>query len=115
MNSGGERPPHPSWAAPERRPFDFSVCYAETRLSISAKSSSDGNEVKATLESLLSLDLKRCTVTAYSLHFHPAMSKAVRAPRAHYALKLKCNNLPLSACAAEAFEKADAAGKSDSY
>ncbi len=96
-------------------PLMISVWDAETRLSIAAKASSDGNEVKATLEALKSLDLKGCTVTADALHCHPAMAKAVRARGAHYALKLKGNNGPLYACAAEAFEKADAAGKGDAY
>jgi predicted transposase YbfD/YdcC len=96
-------------------PLMISVWDAETRLSLAAKASSDGNEVKATLEVLKSLDLKGCTVTADALHCHPAMAKAVRAAGAHYALKLKGNNGPLHACAVNAFEKADEAGKSASY
>lgn len=96
-------------------PLMISVWDAETRLSLAAKASGDGNEVKATLEALKSLDLKGCTVTADALHCHPAMAEAVRAAGAHYALKLKGNNGPLYACAAGAFEKADAAGKTASY
>jgi predicted transposase YbfD/YdcC len=96
-------------------PLMISVWDAETRLSLAAKASSDGNEVKATLEALKSLDLKGCIVTADALHCHPAMAKAVLAAGAHYALKLKGNNGPLYACAAEAFEKADRAGKGASY
>jgi DDE_Tnp_1-associated/Transposase DDE domain len=69
-------------------PLTIGVWDTETRLSIAAKASSDGNEVKATLEALKSLDLKGCTVTADALHCHPAMAKAVRARGAHYALKL---------------------------
>lgn len=96
-------------------PLMISVWDAETRLSLAAKASSDGNEVKATLEALKSLDLKGCTVTADALHCHPAMAKAVRAAGAHYAFRLKGNNGPLYACAAGAFEKADAVGKGASY
>lgn len=87
-------------------PLMISVWDAETRLSLAAKASSDGNEVKATLEALKSLDLKGCTVTADALHCHPAMAEAVLAAGAHYALKLKGNNGPLYACAIKAFEKA---------
>ncbi len=96
-------------------PLMISVWDAETRMSIAARASGDGNEVKATLEALKSLDLKGCTVTADALHCHAAMAEAVRAAGAHYALKLKGNNGPLYACAAEPFEKADAAGKGASY
>jgi predicted transposase YbfD/YdcC len=96
-------------------PLMISVWDAETRLSLAASASSDGNEVKATLEVLKSLDLKGCTVTADALHCHAAMAKAVRAAGAHYALKLKGNNGPLYACAVKAFEKADEAGKGASY
>ncbi len=96
-------------------PLMISVWDAETRLSLAAKASGDGNEVKATLEALKSLDLKGCTVTADALHCHAAMAGAVRAAGAHYALKLKGNNGPLYACAAKAFEKADAAGKGASH
>jgi len=86
-------------------PLMISVWDAETRLSLGARASSDGNEVKATLEALKSLDLKGCTVTADALHCHPAMAEAVLAAGAHYALKLKGNNGPLYACAIKAFEK----------
>jgi predicted transposase YbfD/YdcC len=96
-------------------PLTISVWDAETRLSLAAKASSDGNEVKATLEALKSLDLKGCTVTADALHCHPAMAKAVRAAGAHYALKLKGNNGPLHACAISAFQKTDEAGNATSY
>jgi predicted transposase YbfD/YdcC len=96
-------------------PLMISVWDAETRLSLAAKASSDGNEVKATLEVLKNLDLKGCIVTADALHCHPAMAEAVLAAGAHYALKLKGNNGPLHACAAKAFEKADRAGKGASY
>ncbi len=96
-------------------PLMISVWDAETRLSLAAKASGDGNEVKATLEVLKNLDLKGCIVTADALHCHPAMAEAVLAAGAHYALKLKGNNGPLYACAAEAFEKADRAGKGASY
>jgi predicted transposase YbfD/YdcC len=87
-------------------PLMISVWDAETRLSLGARASSDGNEVKATLEALKSLDLRGCTVTADALHCHPAMAEAVLAAGAHYALKLKGNNGPLYACAIKAFEKA---------
>jgi hypothetical protein len=42
------------------------------------------------------------------------MAKAVQAAGVRYALKLKGNNGPLHACAVNAFEKADEAGKSGS-
>ena len=64
-------------------PLMISVWDAETRLSLAARASSDGNEVKATLEALKSLDLKGCTVTADALHCHPAMAEAVLAAGAH--------------------------------
>ena len=92
-------------------PLMISVWDAETRLSLAARASGDGNEVTATLEALKSLDLKGCTVTADALHCHPAMAQAVRAAGAHYALKLKGNNGPLHACAVKAFAAADASGK----
>ena len=92
-------------------PLMLSVWDAETRLSLAARASSDGNEVKAALEALKSLDLKGCTVTADALHCHPDMAQAILAAGGHYALKLKGNNGPLYACAAEAFEAADRSGK----
>jgi predicted transposase YbfD/YdcC len=91
-------------------PLMVSVWDAETRVSIAAQSSSDGNEVAATLAVLKSLDLKGCVVTADALHCHPKMAEAVRATGAHYALKLKGNNGPLYACAVRAFALADASG-----
>jgi predicted transposase YbfD/YdcC len=92
-------------------PLMLSVWDAETRLSLAARASGDGNEVKAALEALKSLDLKGCTVTADALHCHPGMAQAVLAAGGHYAFKLKGNNGPLYACAVEAFEKADRCGK----
>ena len=96
-------------------PLMLSVWDAETRLSLAAKASGAGNEVKAALEALKSLDLKGCTVTADALHCHPQMAKAVLSAGAHYALKLKGNNGPLHACAVKAFEKADRRGKAAFY
>jgi len=89
-------------------PLMVSVWDAETRLSISARASADGNEVAAALEVLKSLDLKGCTVTADALHCHAKMARGVRARGAHYAFKLKGNNGPLHACAVKAFANADA-------
>src|SRR5579885_454314 len=89
-------------------PLMISVFDAQTRLSLAARASDDGNEVKATLEVLKSLDLKGCVVTADALHCHPKMAEAVRAQGGHYALKLKGNNGPLYACATKAFARADA-------
>jgi predicted transposase YbfD/YdcC len=83
---------------------------AETRVSIAACASADGNEVAATLKALQSLDLKGCVVTADALHCHPKMAAAVRATGAHYALRLKRNHAPLHACAVQAFAQADARG-----
>jgi len=91
-------------------PLMVSVWDAETRVSIAARASSDGNEVAATLAALKSLDLKGCVVTADALHCHPKMAAAVGAAGAHYALKLKRNNGPLHACAVRAFALADASG-----
>jgi len=90
-------------------PLMISVWDAETRLSLSARASNDGNEIKATLEALKSLDLKGCIVTGDALHCHPKMAEAIRAQGGHYALKLKRNNGPLYACAAKAFDEADTA------
>jgi predicted transposase YbfD/YdcC len=89
-------------------PLMISVWDTQTRLSLGAQASADGNEVKATLEALKSLNLKGCIVTADALHCHPKMAEAVRAQGGHYALKLKGNNGPLYACAAKAFAQADA-------
>jgi len=91
-------------------PLMISVWDAQTRLSLSARASDDGNEVKATLEALKSLDLKGCIATADALHCHPKMAEAVLAQGGHYALKLKRNNGPLYACAAKAFKQADPTG-----
>jgi predicted transposase YbfD/YdcC len=95
-------------------PLMISVWDAQTRLSLAARASSDGNEVKATLEALKSLDLKGCVVTADALHCHPKMAQGVRAQGGHYMLKLKKNNAPLHECAEKTFAKADAAGKTAS-
>ena len=91
-------------------PLMISVWDAQTRLSIAARASKDGNEVKATLDALKRLDLKGCIVTADALHCHPKMAEGVRAQGGHYALKLKGNNGPLHARAVAAFEKADTRG-----
>ena len=96
-------------------PLMVSVWDAQTRLSIGAGASADGNEVAAALKALKSLDLKGCVVTADALHCHPAMAQAIRAAGAHYALKLKGNNGPLRACAVKAFEQADADGAPPSW
>jgi predicted transposase YbfD/YdcC len=96
-------------------PLMLSVWDAGTRLSLAARAASDGNEVKAALEALKSLDLKGCTVTADALHCHPEMAKAVLAAGGHYAFKLKGNNGPLYACAVTAYEKLDARGKTGCY
>ena len=89
-------------------PLMISVWDTQTRLSLGAQASGDGNEVKATLEALKSLDLKGCIVTADALHCHPKMAEAIREQGGHYALKLKGNNGPLYTCAATAFAQADA-------
>ena len=93
-----------------RPPRMVSVWDAETRVSIAARASADGNEVAAALEVLKSLDLKGCIVAADALHGHPKMAAGVRAAGAHYALKLKGNPGPLLACAVRAFAAADAGG-----
>lgn len=96
-------------------PLMIGVFDAETRLSIAARASTDGNEVKATLDVLGSLDLTGCIVTADALHCHPRMAAAVRERGGHYALKLKSNNGPLHDCAVAAFAKVDARGGGTSY
>jgi predicted transposase YbfD/YdcC len=88
-----------------------SVWDAQTRLSVAAQASADGNEVAAALKVLKSLDLKGCVVTADALHCHPAMAEAVLERKGAYALKLKGNNGPLLACAERAFEAADRKGR----
>lgn len=90
-------------------PLMISVWDSETRLSLAARASEDGNEVKAVLEALKGLNLKGCVVTADALHCHPAMAEAVRAQGAHFALKLKGNNGPLYELAQQTFAQADAA------
>ena len=91
-------------------PLMISVWDAETRLSIATRASDDGNEVKATLEVLKSLDLKGCIVTADALHCHPKMAEGVLAQGGHYALKLKGNNAPLRDSAIAAFAHAGKRG-----
>lgn len=91
-------------------PLMISVWDAETRLSVAARASGDGNEVKATLDALKSLDLKGCIVTADALHCHPKMAEGVLARGGHYALKLKGNNAPLRDCAVAAFARAETRG-----
>jgi predicted transposase YbfD/YdcC len=91
-------------------PLMISVWDSETRLSLAARASEDGNEVKATLEALKGLNLKGCVVTADALHCHPAMAEAVRAQGADFALKLKGNNGPLYELAQQTFAQADVAG-----
>jgi predicted transposase YbfD/YdcC len=96
-------------------PLMISVWGAETQVSVAARASDDGNEVKATLEALKSLDLKGCVVTADALHCHPKMAEGVLARGGHYALKLKGNNAPLRECAAAAFAQAEKRGAVDFY
>jgi hypothetical protein len=91
-------------------PLMISVWDAQTRLSIVARASPDGDEVKARLDALKSLVIKGCVVTADALRRHPKMAEGVRARGGHYALKLKGNNGPLHALAVAAFERADARG-----
>ena len=92
-------------------PLMVSVWDAETRLSLAAGASADGNEVKATLAALKTVVLKGVIVTADALHCHPAMAEAVRERGGDYALKLKANHAPLFACTTRAFARADAGGK----
>jgi len=92
-------------------PLMISVWEQETRLSLATRTSDDGNEVKAVLEALKTVDLKGCVVTADALHCHPAMAEAVLERGAHYALKLKGNNGPLYELARQTFEKIDAKGR----
>jgi predicted transposase YbfD/YdcC len=91
-------------------PLMISVWDAETRLSLAARAGEGGNEVKATLEALKTLDLKGCVVTADALHCHPTMAEGVLEQGGDYALKLKGNNGPLYDLARRAFEQADARG-----
>jgi predicted transposase YbfD/YdcC len=92
-------------------PVMVSVWDAQTRLSLAARAAPDGNEVKASLAALRSLDLKGCVVTADALHCHPKMAQTIRKSGAHYALKLKGNYAPLYERAIAEFAKADAKGK----
>ena len=65
--------------------------HAETRLSLAARASSDGNEVKATLEVLKSLDLKGCTVTADALHCQRNHAATILEKGGDYLLQIKAN------------------------
>lgn len=87
-------------------PLMVSVWDAETRLSIAAARAPDGDEVKATLDLLRSLDLKGCTVTADALHCRPDTAKALIDRKAHYALALKANRGRLFAAAERGFAAA---------
>jgi predicted transposase YbfD/YdcC len=91
-------------------PLMVSVWDAQTRLSLAARASGDGNEAAAALKALQSLDLKGCTVTADALYCHAKMAEAVRAKGAHYAFKLKANEPLLHACAQQTFAAAAARG-----
>jgi predicted transposase YbfD/YdcC len=91
-------------------PLMVGVWDAETRLSIAARASTDGNEVAATLAALKTVALKGCTVTGDALHCHPEMARTVRAQGGHYLLKLKGNHGPLLTAAEAAFAAAEAAG-----
>jgi predicted transposase YbfD/YdcC len=92
-------------------PLMISVWDQQTRLSLATRASDDGNEVKAVLEALKTVNVKGCVVTADALHCHPAMAEAVLERGADYALKLKGNNGPLYAMARQMFEKMDAKGR----
>ncbi|UVK42415.1 ISAs1 family transposase [Mesorhizobium sp. AR07] len=87
-------------------PLVVSVWDAETRLSIAAARAPEGDEVKATLDLLKSLDLKGCTVTADALHCRPDTAKALIGKKAHYALGLKPNRPKLFAAAERSFAQA---------
>jgi hypothetical protein len=66
----------------------ISVFDVETRLSLGASASDDGNEIRAMLEALKSLDLKGCIVTADALRRHPKMAAAIGAQGGYCALEL---------------------------
>ena len=91
-------------------PLMISVWDAEVRLSLAAHAAEDGNEVKAAIKALCSLDLKGCVVTADALHCHPKMAETILERGGNYALKLKGNNGPLYAKAVAAFKAADESG-----
>lgn len=87
-------------------PLMVSVWDAETRLAVAARRAPGGDEVKATLDLIKSLDLKGCTVTADALHCRPDTAKALIRQKAHYALGLKANRGRLYAAAERSFAKA---------
>jgi predicted transposase YbfD/YdcC len=89
-------------------PLVVSVWDTQTRLAIASARAPGGSEVQATLNLLKSLTLKGCTVTGDALHCHPAMAKAVRGAKAHYALTLKGNHAALFAAAEAGFAAAGA-------
>lgn len=91
-------------------PLMVGVWDAETRLSLTARGNAEGNESKAALEALKTLDLKGCTVTADAAFCHPAFAATVRERQADYALKLKANHGPLFAAAERAFAAAEKRG-----
>jgi predicted transposase YbfD/YdcC len=77
----------------------------ETRLAIAAVRAPDRNEAGGALEALKSLVLKGATVTGDALYCRPAMAKACRERKAHYAFKLKTNNPTLFKRVEDAFQK----------
>jgi predicted transposase YbfD/YdcC len=91
-------------------PLMVGVWDAETRLSIGARASGNGNEVAATLAVLKTISLKGCVVTGDALHCHPEMARQVLTQGGDYLLKLKANHGPLLAAAEAAFAAEEAAG-----
>lgn len=92
-------------------PLMVGIWDTETRLSIAARGNAEGNESKAALEALRTLDLKGCTVTADAAFCHPAFAAAILERQGDYALKLKANHGPLFRAAERAFAAADKRGK----
>jgi len=92
-------------------PLMVGVWDAETRLSLAARGNTEGNEHKAALEALKSLDLKGCTVTADAAFCDAAVATTIMEQQGDYALKLKANHGPLFAAAGRAFAAAEKRGR----
>lgn len=79
----------------------------EMRMVLGSRSAPDGNETKAVMALLQTIDIKGAIVTADALHCHPAMAETITGCGADYVLGLKGNHGPLMKSAQALFEAAD--------
>jgi predicted transposase YbfD/YdcC len=89
-------------------PLVVSVFASRTFVTLAQQVAAKGGEAKAAVEALRLLSLSGCTVTADALHCNRAMSEAVRAARADYALTIKGNQSTLARAASLALERSAA-------